>query len=850
MKILHVILILIVSASAIGSSKSQDAEMESKIDTILSKMSLDEKCSILHGDTFFTSPGVDRLGVAGFNMSDGPHGVRMAKGTTAFPVTIALTATWDADIMEEVGAAYGREHRGAGTNMALGPAVDIGHDPRAGRASETVGEEPYLGGKIFAAFTRGLQSTNLIGTVKHLMAQNIDATRTETSPNMDERTMREFYALPFKMVIQEGGALSVMSSYNLVNGVHCSQSSEILNQMLRTEWGYNYFIVSDWVGTYDNPEKLINSGLDMEMPDSGKFKDLKEAVQNGKVSEETLDMSVRRTLRSRFKSGMMDKNTPKGNPKDLNSLENQKINLGAAKKAMILLKNTDNILPLKKTAKIALIGPNANDIPLTSFGSSEITSPAYKVSIRAGISNSAPNSKLTYVKGCDMNSQDTSGFDAARQAAKDSEFVIFVGGMDNTQEGEAYSERQGMDRTGGSVMLQGKQIELIKELAKVNPNIIVVLMSGGIVSIGDSVNSIKGLIYAFYCGNECGNAIAQTIFGDNNPAGRLPISMPVDDKQLPQWGNMNFSNDMIAGFGYRRFDSTGEKPIFNFGFGLSYTQFKYANLKVSNSTITGQSEVTVTVEVTNVGTRAGDEVAQLYLSPKVSVEMPVKQLRGFKRINLSSGEMKEISFKLTQNELAYWSTAEKHFVVGKGTYGVKVGGSSDNLPLSDKFTVTSDYTVPYGSYCADCKVSDVRLSPKKLFLGVGTSSTLKITFTPYNAHNQDVVFESSDPEVVEVLSTGNFRALKIGTVQVKVTTNDGGFTDVSEITVVKEQPCPEWVKGNNYPIGTVISFNGERYTSTNSWNGSAGDPYAMTHSDQGWGWKIGGECSPSFWFLQ
>ena len=764
--------------------------------------------------------------------------------TTAFPTTIALTSTWDPEYMETVGAAYGREFRGAGKSMALGPAADVGHDPRNGRASETIGEEPYLGGKIFAAFARGVQSTHLIATLKHFMAQNHDGDRDHTNPTMDTRTMREFYGLGFKMVVQEGDVYSVMSSYNLVNGVHCSQNPDSLNKMLKEEWGYKYFVVSDWWGTYDDVDKLINNGLDMEMPDGAKFNGLKDAVNNGKISTDTLNMAVRRTMRSRIKSGMMDPSIPKGNPADINSPENRKINLEAGKKAIVLLKNLDNVLPLKKSGTIALIGPNADVLPIASFGSSEITNPAYKISTRQGISNVAPSLTVKYAKGCDINSGDTSGFQDAKNAAMGADAVIFVGGLDNTQEGEAYGERSGKDRTGGSVMIPGQQAELIKQLASVNQNVIVVLQSGGIVSVGSALDSIKGLVYAWYCGSEGGEAIAQVLFGDYNPAGRLPIAMPVSDGQLPDWNNLDFTNDMIAGYGYRRFDKTGEKPLFNFGHGLSYTMFNYKNLKVSDASVDGKSGLTVSVDVTNTGARDGDEVAQLYLSPNVSVPMPFKQLRGFHRITLAVGETKTVDFQLTPNELCYWSTIHNHYFVETGTYVARVGGASDNLPLQVTFNVKSDYVIPYGGevVCENCPATGIKFSFNNISLVVGSNTFLQASVLPANATNKDVIYKSSDSSIATVNPSGAVEALQEGSVIIVATSVDGGFTDKCTVTIVKKPPCPAWQSNTNYPIGTVVSYNGATYTSTNDWTASAGDPFTMIHSTTGWGWKIGGDC--------
>lgn len=670
-------------------------EIEESITSLLSQMTLEEKCSILHGSTMFDSPGIERLNIPPFNMSDGPHGVYSAPiPTTVFPSSIALAASWDTEYMETVGAAMGKEFKAAGKNMALSPAVDLGRDPRNGRASETIGEDPFLGGKIGAALSRGLQSNNIIATVKHFIAQNHDGDRTKANPTMDKRTMRELYGLVFKIVIEEGEVYSVMSAYNLVNGLHCSQYDEILTQMLRKEWGFKYFVVSDWYGTYDEPEKLINAGLDLEMPHHHHFKGMQEAVEKGKVSMETLDLAVRRTMRARFQSGLMDPKCPKANTADIDSAENRKINLEAAKKSIVLLKNSENILPLKKTGTIALIGPNADSLPITSFGSSEILNPAYKISTRQGISNIAPLIQVKYERGCDINSPDTSGYDAAKIAAKNADTVVFVGGLDSSQEGESYQVRKNLDRTGGSVMIPGQQAALILELAATNPNLIVILQSGGIVSVGHTLEKIKGLVYAWYCGGAGGDAIAQVLFGDYNPAGKLPIVMPVDDSQLPEWKNLDFTNDHIAGFGYRRFDKTGEIPLFNFGHGLSYATFEYSNIKVSSEFVDGDKGVQVCVDVRNNGGRDGEEVVQLYLSAKVSVAMPLKQLKGFQRVKLSVGESKKVGFVLGPKEMCYWSEQISHYFVEKGKYVARVGGSSDNLPLEIGFEVKKEFAIP------------------------------------------------------------------------------------------------------------------------------------------------------------
>ena len=371
------------------------------------------------------------------------------------------------------------------------------------------------------------------------------------------------------------------------------------------------------------------------------------------------------------------------------SQEHRDLALEVAQKSIVLLKNEDDILPLNadELGSIALIGPSADVAQLDGIGSS-VVEPCYAVTPRQGITHRAGGLTIHYAKGSDINSDDTSGYQTAIEAARNADVVIFVGGLDGTQEGEE------LDRASGSVQLPGVQQDLINELAAVNPNIIVVIESGGIVSLAKSIDNIKGLLYAFYPGQEGGNAIADILFGDVNPSGKLPVTMPQDDDQLPDWEDLDFSGDVVDGFGYRRFDSLELTPQYAFGFGLSYTTFEYNNLVVTPTSTTGDASILVSVDVTNTGLRAGDEIVQLYLSvdfssPSAStiVPMPFKQLRGFKRISLEPGQTKKVTLLLEPEELSIWSISDNSFRVEAGTYTVRVGGSSDNLHLSKTFEI-------------------------------------------------------------------------------------------------------------------------------------------------------------------
>jgi len=415
-----------------------------------------------------------------------------------------------------------------------------------------------------------------------------------------------------------------------------------------------------------------------------------EAIQSGAVSTATLDEAVRRVLRTKLTAGFLG-DFPIGNPALVCSQAHRELALEVAQKSIVLLKNEDHLLPLNPDtlSSIALIGPSVELARLDGMGSS-VVEPCYAVTPRQGIQERAPGVTIHYAKGSEINSEDTSGFPAAIEAARNAEVVIYVGGLDNTQEGEE------LDRVGGTVQLPETQQKLINALAAVNPKIIVVLESGGIVALSQSIDQIKGLLYAFYPGQEGGKAVADILFGNVNPSGKLPVSMPQGDDQLPDWNDLDFSGDLVAGFGYRRFDAQGLTPQYAYGYGLSYTSFAYENLTVTPTSASGEAPVLVSVAVKNTGPRAGEEVVQLYLSvdftnpeAKKIVPMPAKQLRGFERISLLPGQTQTVTFSLGPEQLAFWSISDDMLRVESGRYTVRVGGASDNLPLAGRFRLTS-----------------------------------------------------------------------------------------------------------------------------------------------------------------
>jgi beta-glucosidase len=658
-----------------SAAMEPDNPLEARIEGIISRMSLEEKILQLHHEGGFDTRGNTRLGVPGFIMADGPHGVRDGQAT-CFPVGIAMAASWDTALVTRIGEAMGREFRGKGKHQGLGPCADLCWDPRNGRSPETGGEDPFLCGMINASLVRGMQSTLCIATVKHYCVENTQDGRTTNNAVAGQRMIVDHYGMAFRLSVQKGGTWSVMNAYTLVNGEKCAENDNLLETILRRRWGFPFYVVSDW-GSIWSSEKAIEAGCDICMGSDNYQDDLPGLVSSGSVSEETIDRAVRRVLRTKMISGMMG-TYPAGDPEDVNSPAHQALCLEAGRKSLVLLKNEGGLLPLDKNGAgmIAVIGPSSDAARLDGQGSSVVT-PFYSVTPLEGILAKVGGSRVLHAKGCDINSSGTAGFADAVAKAAQSQVVIFIGGLDDSQEGE------GLDRVGGSISLPGKQQDLINALAEANPNLVVVLESGGICGISRCIGNIPALVYAFYPGQEGGNAIADVLFGDVNPGGKLPVTMPVSDSQLPP-RNLNFNDDF--GCGYRWFDEQGFTPQFAFGHGLSYTTFEYSNMQISPQAAEAGQKIRIRADVENTGGRQGEEVVQLYLShPEIPAGLPEKQLRGFRRIALSPGEKRTVEFELRAEDLYTFDEAGASYRVEPGVYGVKVGGASDLLPLSGTF---------------------------------------------------------------------------------------------------------------------------------------------------------------------
>ena len=783
------LLILIV----FSETKAQAQQtLSSRIDSIIGLMTDQEKINQLTNNTFFTTGTNTRLNIPGFIMSDGPHGVRYG-GNTAFPVGMAMAATFDMNMLFKVGKAMGEEFWVNGVHQQLGPCIDLCRDPRAGRTAESAGEDPFLSGQIGATLINGIQQTPVIATVKHLMVESKQSTRNSSNQIYTDRWMLEHYGYNFRYATQEGGPLSLMDAYNLINGVHCTENTTLLKTNLRQRFGFPFYVVSDWDAIYDSKKALI-AGTDICMGSTKYTTDLPDLVSSGSLTKTDLNNAVANVLRTKIMSGMMDY-YPTADKSLMNSPAHVAVALECAQESVILLKNTNNILPINKTTvkTIAVIGPNAARGNLNCFGSSEVEVP-YSISLLQGLKNRIGASKITYTKGCSLYSTDTSGFAVAKTLAQTADYVIFAGGLDSTLEGEAYNI--GNDRKGNTINLPGKQQDLIKALALVNPNLIVVIQSGGVCGINRSINNIKGLLYSFYPGQEGGNALADVIVGDVNPAGRMPVTMPKSDSQLPIW-NDDFTDDY--GCGYRWFDEKNIVPEFPFGFGLSYTTFAYSNLQFSTYNVPAGTPITIRFDVQNTGNKDGEEVVQLYEHNLSSpLWMPKKELKKFNRIALKSGEKQTVSLTLTAEDFYYWDESHSAYSIEPGQFTIAVGGSSNNLPLIDTLTLTPTNAKP------DLKITQIMTMPRypktgqmvrcyALIKNQGTAPVLKGTkvTVAFTADNNPVA--SYALPLTDSIPVGGATFLESTTVWTP--SNSGTF--LLSATVDNLNTIDEWIETNN-----------------------------------------------------
>ncbi len=642
-----------------------------------------------------------RLGIPLIIGFDVIHGYK-----TLSPIPLAEAASWDMDAIKKSAAVAADEASAAGINWTFGPMVDVSRDARWGRVMEGAGEDPYLGGKVAAARVKGFQGDDFSGNnkiaacAKHFAAYGFaEAGRDYNTVDISNSTLYNVVLPPFKAAT-EAGVCTMMNSFNILNGVPATGNAFLQRDILKGKWKFEGFVVSDWASIKemishgfakdgaDAAAKAVRAGSDMDMESHLYVEELVNLVRQGKVKETLVDDAVRRILRVKFRLGLFDdpyKYCDEAHEKTIGSQANHDAVLDMAKKSIVLLKNENNLLPLKKNGqKIALIGSLAND-KTSPLGSWRIASDdASAVSVLEGMQAYKGN-QLSYEKGTDLtigkttfldelvfNTTDKSGFEAAKTIAKSADVVVIVLGEHGFQSGEGRS-RTNLD-------LPGNQQELLEEISKVNPNIVLVLNNGRPLALPWAAQHIPAIVEAWHLGTQTGNAVAQVLYGDYNPSGKLPMSFPRNVGQCPiYYNNYNTGRpvDSDKNVFWSHYTDVEKTPLYPFGYGLSYTAFEYSNLKVSKASFNKNETVQVTVDLKNTGNYDGKEVAQLYIHDVTgSLARPVKELKGFELVTLKKGETKTITFTLTEKELGFYDN-EGNWLFEEGTFKVLVGGSSD-----------------------------------------------------------------------------------------------------------------------------------------------------------------------------
>jgi len=660
------------------------APISQRVSELLGKMTTAQKVSMLTGaggsSYVGLIPAIGSLCIPAINLEDGPAGVADGMtGVTQLPAPVDVAATWDSSAEQLYGQVIGAEQAAKGTTVDLGPTINIVRDPRWGRAFESVGEDPYLNGQMGAAYIRGVQSTGVMAQVKHLAVYNQETNRNTSSDNaiVSTKTMQEIYLPAFQSAVQQGAASSVMCSYSTVNGTFACQNPFLLSTVLRQQFGFGGFVTSDWGATHSTAPSA-NAGLDMDMPGNDGFygSGLQSAVSSGSVSMATLNSMVSAVLTEMFAFGLFDKPTAGSPAQPATSQADQSDALQLAEEGTVLLKNGGGILPLSpSTSSIAVIGADASTSPLTAGGGSASVTSSGTVTPLQGITTRAGSGiTVSYNDGSSNSS-------AAALAASSSVAIVFVSNF----------ETEGSDLSG--IDLPSAENSLISAVAAANPNTIVVLDSGSAVTM-PWLSSVKGVLEAWYPGQEDGTAIAALLFGNANPSGHLPVTFPTSLSQVPastaaQWTGTNGTVQYSEGVdvGYRWYDTQNLTPLFPFGYGLSYTTFSFSNLQVGSLVAGGAS--TVTAKVTNTGARAGADVAQLYVTDPASAGEPPRQLEGFARVSLQPGASQTVTFQLTERNLRYWNSASNAWATATGNYGIEVGDSDGNLPLAGTLSVGS-----------------------------------------------------------------------------------------------------------------------------------------------------------------
>lgn len=672
--------------------------MNLKYESIISKMTLEEKALMMSGKNTWQTVDFEKYGIPSMTMSDGPHGLRRQAGAgdhlglnaslpaTCFPTAATVANSWDEELGEEIGAALAEEAATMDVNVILGPGLNIKRSPLCGRNFEYFSEDPYHAGKMAAAYVRGMQSQGGSACPKHFAANSQELRRMANDSVVDERTFREIYATGFEIAVKEGKAKAIMSAYNEINGVYANENSHLLQEILVDEWGFNGCVISDWGGSNDHALGVQN-GSHLEMPGTGKsgMRDIVKAVQAGTLKEEVLDQRLDELLSLIFAThGTTEK--AKGTTFDVEA--HHKLARKAAEESIVLLKNQDNILPLKPGTKVAVIGDFARKPRYQGAGSS-LVNPAKEPEVILDMIGEYDIVMVSYEQGYVRNRPPKMDLlRKAKEAAKGADVVLFFGGLDEI------SESEGLDRT--HMMMPEAQGMLIDELSTVNENLVVVLSAGSAIEMPWH-QYVKGIVHGYLGGQAGGSAMLNVLTGKVNPSGRLNETYPIHYEDTPCYhyypGKERSSEFREALYvGYRYYTTIDKKVRYPFGYGLSYTKFRYYNLKVN--------EQGVTFGIANTGDVAGAEVAQLYIGKKSdTVFRPVRELKGFKRVVLAPGEQTEVTIPFDDKTFRFFDTRTNTWEIESGEYQIMIGTDAETMQLQAPMQVNG--TVAEGPYRRD-----------------------------------------------------------------------------------------------------------------------------------------------------
>src|SRR6516164_2767175 len=667
------------------------ADYPAKARALVTEMTLEEKALLLSGDGWWHTHPIERLQIPALSISDGPHGLRKVEGAglptsvpaTCFPTASALACSWDTELISEIGASLAEECQAQDVQILLGPGVNMKRSYLAGRNFEYLSEDPVLAGKMAAAYIQGVQSLSVGTSLKHYAANNQEFERMVTSSNLDERTLHELYLPAFEIAVKEAQPWSVMAAYNPVNNVYATENSLLLRDILRTQWGFEGFVVSDWGAVHDGVAG-VDAGLSLEMPGSGPYHRNKviEAVRTGRLSPSRLDEAVVPLLTVILKA-----NDHKLSGAAFDAENHDALARRAAGESLVLLKNSDGFLPLdfRQIKTIALIGAFAKTPRYQGSGSSQVNPTRISTAYDELIKLVDKNTVVRYAAGYTEEGTTTEDLiEEARQQAKAAEVAVVFAGLPNSYECEGF-DRSSLDMPGG-------HNQLIAEVSAAQPNVAVVLMNGSAVTM-PWAEKVRAILEAWLGGQAGGAAIADVLTGRVNPSGKLAETFPArleDTPSFPDFPSRNKEANYREGIfiGYRHYDARKIAPLFPFGFGLSYTTFVYSGLRVSATAIKEGDVVTVAVKIKNTGPVAGQEVVQLYVREQRSkVVRPEKELKAFTKVALGAGEERDVSLELTRRDFAYYDAFRHDWIVNPGKFEILVGSSSQDLPLRQTIAV-------------------------------------------------------------------------------------------------------------------------------------------------------------------